>query len=509
MRARLLLISALLGAAASAQEPAPAPGPSLRLEQALALATEGNRDLKMAREAITLAAAQRDRAFAFIQPTADVGLSYRINDREIAFDMASSFEDSGIGDVFTGLYENIGFIYGKIYEDDPAGFNDDCDQIAEINGFDDCAALTAAFLDGDGVGGAPDTGESEPIVVQQKANFYVSAQFQWPLSPRVAPLATAGKHAVQAAEETLDHATEQVLAGVVQAYAYTWQAQEGARLLGEQVGLAAEHRKTAENLAAAGAITRDQVLRARVEEAKLQLQLRQVQQQHRQARRALGLLLGVGEPPWTDLEPLPPVAIETQGVDSIVVTAPQDRSDLGAARAQALAAHQMKIDGGLQFLPTFAVTGQLNWIAKVSGFDTKKTSWVIGLNASIPIWDGGLRVQNIRETAARERQAAQRVEALQAQVEVEVRDAWDNWLSAQEALPVAQLERDLSAEGYRLTEVRYEAGAATQLELLDARSGLQAAELGLVQRRVDLALTGARLLAAAGRFKLWARTNAG
>ena len=57
---------------------------------------------------------------------------------------------------------------------------------------------------------------------------------------------------------------------------------------------------------------------------------------------------------------------------------------------------------------------------------------------------------------------------------------------------------------YRLAEVRYRAGTARQIELLDARAVLQGSELSLLQTRVAERVAGAALLKAAGQVRMWA-----
>lgn len=503
-----ILVASLLVTAAPAL--AQDAGPALRLEEALLAALDGNPSLAAAQEGVPQAMASRDKAWAFIQPTIDLGLSYRINDREIAFDASEMFDSSALTDVFTPIYGNLGFIYGKMFAAGEISA-DDCDELATINGFDDCAALTSAFVDGEGIGDSGDSGgDVAPTVIQPKSQLFFSAQFQWPISPRVIPLAVAGERGIEAAQAQASQAREQVLASLAQAYGMAYQAQEGVKLLVDQVDLAAAHRRDAEALLRAGVITRDQVLRAQVEEAKIQLQLKQLQRQARQARRAVGMLMGRDADRYGSLAALPTITFDpADSSETLADSAARARPELRGATAQALAARNMAIDSALQFLPTFAVTGQFTDSPVNSGFDDKTYNFNVGLNLGIPVWDGGIRLHSAREASSRKRQAELMVDAQKRQIEVEVADAWDAWQSSLDALPSAELERDLAQEAFRLTEVRYRAGAARQIELLDARSMLQAAELTLLQASVNERLSAIALLSASGRMQSWARNLGG
>ncbi len=498
----LLLVPAL----ASAQEPSPiaaaAAAPSLGLQTALQTALSENKNLVTAQELVPQAMAGRDKAWAFIQPNIDLGLQYRVNDREIAFDMSELGD--GLGDAFGGIYGNLGFIYGELFQLGTID-GDDCNNLAEINGFADCDELTNVFLEGGDIEPDTDTGDSEPTVIQPKEQFFFNAQVNWPLSPRVIPLAVAGERQVDAARAQLQQIKEQVVYGVVQAYAGAYGAQESVGLLLNQVELAAAHHKDTEALFRAGVITKDVLLRAQVEEQKIILQLKQAQQAHRTARRGLGLLMGTGIGGHGRLEPLPEVVVDASATgEDWAEDAIEQRPELRGAQAQALAAKNMEIDAGLQFLPTVAFSGSYNWTDQSAGFDDKQGSWWIGIGGSIPVWDGGIRVHQAREAASRRRQAVANIEALRQQVATEAADAWDSWASAQDSLPVAKQERDLAAEAYRLAEVRYRAGASRQVEILDARAVLQGAELSLLQAQISERVAGVRLMQAVGEARTWA-----
>ena len=256
-------------------------------------------------------------------------------------------------------------------------------------------------------------------------------------------------------------------------------------------------------------MTKDLLLRAQVEQQKILLQLAQAQQQHRKARRVLALLMGGGLDSIGRLAPLPEVDVDRSGAMDWGNAARDGRPELAGAKAQALAAKNMEIDAGLQFLPSVALQGSYSWTNVEAGFDGKQDSWWVGLGAQIPIWDGGIRVHQAREASSRRRQALANVEAVRQQVTAEAEDAWDDWKAAQEALPVAALERDLAAEAFRLAEVRHRAGATRQVELLDARAALQGAELSYLNTEVATRVAGVKLLQSVGKARAWAAETAG
>ncbi len=475
--------------------------PALTLSDAMEEALRNNPSLAAGLEAVPQSKAQRDRALAYITPQVSVGYQHRINDREIAFDMGDSF--SGIGDAFGGIYGNIGFIYGELFA---AGMldGDDCTEIALINGFADCAELSAQLEGGlsadDGVDLGGDMGDT---IIQPKEMNAIGANLTWPINPRVGTALAAGAASVRAAELSVEKARSDVLLAVVRSYAAAYRMQESTAILSEQVALASKHVANTEVMLSAGVATRDFLLQAQLEMARIQKSLRDVQQQERALRRTLAFALGRRDSLVGTLAPLPTPDLDGRGdVQTWIDHGVRSRADGGAAREQQVAAAALSVDSALAFLPAFAITGAFNWSDQSSGFDDKKTSWWVGLGVNLPIWDGGMNVAQAREAASRKRQAAARVRAVDAQIAMEVANAYDAWTSAREAVPVARLALQLAEEVHRLVDSRYRAGAARAIEVEDARASLQQAGLGLLGERVAEQLAAAELLAAGGELRL-------
>jgi outer membrane protein TolC len=473
--------------------------PSLTLGVAMEEALRENPSLAAGLEAVPQAKARRDQALAYITPQVSVGYSHRINDREIAFDMGDSF--GGLTDAFTGLYSNIGFIYGELFE---AGLleGDDCTEIAVINGFADCAELTSQ-LEGGLSSSDTDIGGGELLVIQPKELDAVAAQMTWPINPRVGTSLAAGAASVRAAELTVEKAEADVLLAVVRAYAATYQMQESTAILAEQVELARRHVADTQVMVSAGVATRDFLLQARLEAERVKQSLRDVQHRERAMRRTLAFALGRRDPVRGRLAPLPAADLDGRtGVESWTDHGVRHRADGAAAREQQVAADALSVDSALAFLPQFAITGQFNWSDQATGFDDKRTSWWLGLGVNLPIWDGGRNVAEARKAASVKRQAAAQVRAVDAQIAMEVGNAYDAWTSAGEAVPVGELALELAQEVYRLVESRYKAGAARAIEVEDARASLQQAGLSLLNDRVGVQLAAAELLAAGGELRL-------
>lgn len=503
MTPRLLLLLSCVLLFSTPMSAAAAEPPPLSLPDALLRAAKSNPSLIANLEAVHQARANRDKAFALIQPTVRAGTAYRINDREISFDPSEAFGGEST-DLFTSIYGNFGVIYESLWDGGLLDA-DDCAQIASANGFADCAELTEALASGEGLGTSdePDSEAGGPVVIQPKEQLFVTAEVNWPISPRVVSLARAGNQQVKAAREQTRAQRDLLLATVIQTYARALHAQEAGELLETQVRRAEAHLADTELLLEEGVVTRDAVLRARAQKARSDLQLVDLSNQLGSSRRNLALLMGSTEIDFGSLEPLPGIEVPNHSPEEWTRLALVGRPELAGAEARAAAARELEIDSILQFLPALSLTANWNWSDTSSGFDSNQSSWSVGIGASLPIWDGGLLVHSAREAASRKRQARKTAEATLQQVTMEVLDAHGAWSTAELAVPVAELEHSLAEEAFRLVDARYRAGEGTQVEVLDAVAALQNAELNLLLKKIEAKVATAALLSAGGSLQAW------
>jgi len=477
--------------------------PDLTLNRAITEALEFNPQLAASFEGIKQARAGRDKAFAMIQPSVRLGTQYQHNDREVSFDPSSAF-GGGTTEVFEGIYGNLGIIYENLFE---GGLleADDCENIALTNGFADCSGLLDAISNGNSFGSTEGSDEppSEPVVIQPKEQFFVSADVSWPLSPRVVSLARAGNQEIAAATADVRGQRDQLLGAVIQAYARALHAQQATALVQVQNDRAARHVEDTQLLFDTGMITRDALLRAKAQKARSDLQTFDIREQHRSSRQALALLMGNANTSFGALADIPEIELPQLEADDWIDRALSGRPELAGAEARAKAAREMEIDAVLQMVPAFSLSANWRWSDQASGFDSQQTSWWVGVGASVPLWDGGLMIHGAREASSRKRQAKELARATRQAVQAEVLDALGSWQRASKAVPVAELEFEMSEEAHRLVVARYQTGTGRQLEVLESLAALQNSEHSLLKAQVEVRLAAAALLAAGGSLEGW------
>ena len=211
----------------------------------------------------------------------------------------------------------------------------------------------------------------------------------------------------------------------------------------------------------------------------------------REARESLGLALGI--PEETGVAPDVDVGGLAQDAASScrMVATVDDRSDVAAARTKLEVAKRNLQNIWYTFLPTVAGTSTLAAISPVG--NNPNPTWSITGVLTVPIWDGGTRYGQLRNARALQDIAAQQLESLRRQAIIQVEQAQRQLVVAEQSARVAKDQRDLAAQNDQMTQLAYQTGQGTSLELVTASEAHRQAELNLAL--AEFTVVKARLLA--------------
>lgn len=244
--------------------------------------------------------------------------------------------------------------------------------------------------------------------------------------------------------------------------------------------------KTTSELERGGQVARADVLKARLQFDQQQLAFQEAQLGMENAHLALAVLLSPSLdenfitvddiddslvlPPFVDLEAL--AGRENEYVRSAVEALKQAKVDVSTARAGFLPTFTLDADYGIEanafaLHSTIAADPQKGVLPNLGYFVTAVMN--------IPVWNWGATGSRLHQAKFTELQA--QVELSQAQ-----REALSNLHAYYNEARVARSEIDtlredvgLASEALRLATLRYKAGEAIQLEVLDAQNALVAA----------------------------------
>lgn len=176
------------------------------------------------------------------------------------------------------------------------------------------------------------------------------------------------------------------------------------------------------------------------------------------------------------------------------------RPDILAAEHQLRAANANIGAARAAFFPQITLTAAAGSAsAELMGlFDSGSKAWQFSPSLSLPLFDAGLRRQNLSLAEARRDEAVANYERTVQQAFRDVADALAARSGLTEQLAIAEHAYSAQTERSRLAQLRYDNGAAPYLEVLDAQRDLLTAEQQRVQIRRALLSSHAALYAALG-----------
>ena len=226
----------------------------------------------------------------------------------------------------------------------------------------------------------------------------------------------------------------------------------------------------------------------------------QLEQLRAAQTQALTLLIGTP----VDLPARPDTLGEQAALAELRPGLPSDllsqRPDVIAAEHQLKAANANLGAARAAFFPNITLTGSFGTAsAELDGlFASGSRAWIYSPSVSLPLFDGGRRRNNLNLSEARRDLATAAYEKTVQSAFRDVADALSahHWLTEQ--LAIAQTAQAVQTERARLSQLRYDNGATTFLEVLDARRELLSAEQQVVQIRRALLTSRVSLYAALG-----------
>ncbi|HEY0285266.1 MAG TPA: TolC family protein [Vicinamibacterales bacterium] len=246
----------------------------------------------------------------------------------------------------------------------------------------------------------------------------------------------------------------------------------------------------------AGAGSRLNELRAGQEVATDQARLETAQLGVRRAQEALGVLIAADGPVDAASEPNFNVPDASTVPDAGWMAV---RPDLRLFAAEERAADRVWRDSSKDWFPTAIATFEPQALVPASIFSSAR-SWRFVVNFSQPVFDGGLRRGQKRSREADFNASRLALQGLQIQARSEVRIAQETVRSSQRALDSLRSAAQQGAEVLKITTFAFEAGATTNLEVIDAQRQARDADTAVVVAEHVVRRAQLDLLTALGRF---------
>jgi outer membrane protein TolC len=337
-------------------------------------------------------------------------------------------------------------------------------------------------------------------------NYRARLDVQWPIytAGRVDALERAAHAERQASEEDLAAARADLRLEITRAFWALVTARESEQVVAASLASIDAHVRDLQSRLEQGLIPPNDLLSAQAQQSRQRLLAIEAESQRGIAEADLQRLLGAGAPePLVPAGSLEPPTNPVPAADALVATARGQRAErraladrAGAARERITAAHAAS-------LPQIAVAGGYDYARPNPRIFPRSRnwddSWDVSVNATWSLWDGGRSRADRTEAAAAARAAESRVLDFDRQVTFEVKQRRLEVESSRAAISTAAEGVRAAAEAFRVVGERFNAGVATNTDVLEAEAALLQAQLDRTRALANARLADARLARATGQ----------
>ncbi len=343
-----------------------------------------------------------------------------------------------------------------------------------------------------------DPGQPAPVILKKEA-LDTAAHLTVPVIVPAAYVGLIGAgYSVGAQEANFATSEATILFQVAQTFYGAAGADELTRVSQHAIEVAKPTLDNAQARFDAGTVNRVELTRAQLALVRAEQALVEATDSRAQVYRSLATLIVYREP-----FQVAPAEIgrphSNEEVAALVTSALEHRPEI-AALERSIAANDAQESAALwRWAPSISAFGSARAF-NYAGFSGDKFDWAVGAQIDWTIFDAGGRIaeEELAEEQRHENEA--KLSELKDTVADEVANAQQQIETKTKALEAAKRAVDLSSETLELVRAQYDAGTATQLDLLQAQDALISSEVSVARARFDLALAELQLERSAGLF---------
>ena len=304
------------------------------------------------------------------------------------------------------------------------------------------------------------------------------------------------------AEEEQSRVRQDIILGVYYGFYGLTSALEAREVAEQNLDRSRDHLRLTNLRKEAGAVPKADVLRAQVEVSNAQLALVRAENLIRLARGNMNLSLG--RPPEKPVEVAPaaqlPIRPEKMDLSLSLDQAVQSRPEIKGALKK-IEVSQSNIQAAKSaYGPRLRAEGSYGW--RDSDFLPQDEDWAVGVILEWPLFTGYARKHRLARAKADLSKEEAEAERLKLAVRQEVWNAFSRVTEVYQTLETTQILVQDALESQRLSRERYEAGAGTITELLDAQTALARSQASRVEAEWDYQIALAQYKRATGQLEL-------
>ena len=309
----------------------------------------------------------------------------------------------------------------------------------------------------------------------------------------------AAEYGARAAEDQLSAVVQNIKLGVAEHYVSVLRAESAVSVAESYVASLETHTNDTRNRYEVGDVPQNDYLAASVTLADAEQRLLQARNNLDNARAAYNRFLGrsmvatVSLDPTINIDALLPA---NENLEQLIDTARMNRRELAALDAQAEALRSQADTVRAMNRPQLALTGGYMYLE--NEFLTADKFWMAGVSLNWNLFDGGQSRKRSQAIDSRAAAIGYNRADLESMIALQVRRTWNDRGEADSRMKVAESAVEQANENLRVVRNRYQAGASTNSEVLDAEALREQALSNRDNARFEVELAKLRLARAIG-----------
>jgi outer membrane protein TolC len=290
---------------------------------------------------------------------------------------------------------------------------------------------------------------------------------------------------------------DQSLFNLVQSYYGVLQAQGMVEIRQNALDVVNEHLRIVMVNNEAGTSLRQDLLQTQIEQRKAEEDLIAAENQLQIAGKRLAQLLGDSSQNYAVSTPEknPDPEIE---LDKLINIALENRAELRSLNINQKMIEKQKELEGNPYRPQISLNGSYNW--QGSELDFSDGSWNLTLSGSIPLYDGGKANLNEEKKEIEASNLQNSKVDLEESIKIEIEDTLLSLKHSEEMIELEQLSLENAEENLELTNKSYQAGIGTNIDVINAQTSYEQAQISLLQAEYNYEINLYKLLYNTGRI---------
>ncbi|WP_018615581.1 TolC family protein [Segetibacter koreensis] len=308
----------------------------------------------------------------------------------------------------------------------------------------------------------------------------------------------SSKYLQEAAKLDADNDREAVILNTIEAYENLYKSKAAVDLVKENLESNRQRVKDFTNLEKNGLLARNDLLKAELQESNTELSLLDAENNWKLANINMNLMLGLPDSTLLTVNEgdLQTTTNQLKGVEDYVQLGLQNRKDVSALSLRKKAANTGVKAAKGEMYPSIALTGGYV-AADIPNVLTVTNAVNIGVGVKYNL-NLGKNNSQVQQAKAREKQLEANQEMLADAIQLEINQAYQNYLLSQKKIDVYEKAIAQAEENYKIVKNKFDNALATTTDLLDADVAQLQARLNGAFSKADASVAYNKLLQTAG-----------